>query len=167
MHKESPFEAAIMDMLGRAIMESICQKGNTGKLAGKPTPIFRVEMPTGRGPFNSGLPEQKEIYEKLAGDFDCVKLADPDHNCELMGITEKAFKDKHGHAAYGCDSLKAVNDWFSLKARKYLAKFGAKIVEYEVPATGYIAPTGHGEVIFNRAECKRVRELDVVEGCKP
>jgi hypothetical protein len=144
---------------------------DTGNKVSKDTTIYRVEMPTGRGPYNSGLEEQNEIYERICSHashnkkkepcWDCAKLASKNH--EKMGITEHAFKKAHGHAAYACDSLEAVSNWFEQGAREYLRdQWQAKIVVYVIPKGEYMMTVGNGEVVFSKPACKRIKELDLV-----
>jgi hypothetical protein len=134
-----------------------------GRPVKKPTSVFRIEMPNGRGPYNSGLPNGRDIYDHITqpkDGYDCAYLAGTLH--EQMGITEHQFRLEHGHAAYACDSLKSLGKWFHERARKYLNKLGASIVEYQIPVGGYLEKTGHGEIIFNKHECKRIRKLNIV-----
>jgi hypothetical protein len=151
------FEELLMDRFKR------CGKGTPVK---KPTTVFRIEMPNGRGPYNSGLPNEHEIYEMICGDngpdLDCVRLAKK--NFEKCGITDRAFKDAHGRGtAYGCDSMKSLHEWFPIKAREYLHGFGARVIEYQLPVGAPLAKVGHGEIIFDRLHSKRVREFDLVD----
>lgn len=129
-----------------------------------PTTVFRVEFPNGNGPYNSGLPNAHEIYEALADyeapEMNCVWLAAKNH--ENMNVTGHAFREAHGHADYGCDSVEALNRWFPIKARKYLAEQGAGLIEYEIPVGGFLAKTGLGEVIFDRHAATKVQTLNLV-----
>jgi hypothetical protein len=135
-----------------------------GHPVSKPVRVFRLEMANGNGPYNSGLPNSHEIYEKICDcdpGFFCVRNAIL--NREQCGVTDRAFHEAHGHSNYACDSLESLKDWFPDKAREYLAQFGAKIVEYEIPVGEYMEKVGCGEVIFNRHKCRKLRELDAVQ----
>lgn len=143
--------------------------GDAGAPVKKPVRVFRLEMPNGNGPYNSGLPDERDIYLKLClpdecGGFDCARLA---RECgEQMGITEKEFLDAHGHANYGCLKVEDIYAWFSDNARRYLSKYDAKIVEYEIPVGGHLLKVHDKEVIFNRHECRKVAEYDIMKGEK-
>lgn len=142
--------------------ESI-QRGNEGEPVEAPTPVYRVEMPSGRGPFNDEATEHehRRIYETLASMCTTV-LADPDHNHEQMGVTEAAFKAAHGHAAYGCDSMASLNRWFPRPAREFIKSLGGKIVHYEVQPGDYIYRVGQGEVVFSKPAARLIAHIDLV-----
>jgi hypothetical protein len=156
------------DMMYRMVTQMLGVKaGDKGKRISAPLTVYRVELPNGHGPYNSGRPDAEKIYEKLCGTspkhpgFDCARLARMDH--EKCGITDYAFSQAHGEADYGCLTLEAIGDWFSLEARRYLRTLSAQLIEYEVPKGGYVSKLGHGEVLFVRDKAKRVRALDVVK----
>lgn len=136
-----------------------------GEPVEQPTRVFRVEMPNGYGPYNSGLDgDTGEIYRVICSKkpgYGCANMARLNH--EQMGITEDEFLQAHGKAHYGCDSIKSVENWFGNKAREYLRdEWGAKLIEYEIPEGEYLLTVGHGEIIFNRDTSKRVCEYDLV-----
>jgi hypothetical protein len=136
-----------------------------GKPVEQPTTVYRVEMPNGNGPYNSGLPNARDIYKAIANPFhpemDCVRLANQNH--ENINQTGSQFRAEHGHADYGCDSLDAVKAWFPIKAREFLAGLGGSVVEYELAVGDPLLGVGNGEVIFNRHTAKRVRSLGLVD----
>lgn len=135
----------------------------TGRKVTKAKRIFRIEMPNGHGPYNSELPNAHEIYEticKPVRGYDCSKYARLTN--EQCGVSDEAFARKHGMAAYACDSMESLKLWFGDKARAYLATFGAKVIEYEIPAGQYIAKASNGEIIFNRNTSNRIKEYDLV-----
>lgn len=137
--------------------------GDEGRPVPKDTTIYRIEMPNGEGPYNSGLPNAKEIYETICSPepgYFCVKNAIL--NRERCGITEREFYEAHGDAAYGCDSIECLKDWFPDKAREYLAKQGAKVVEYKLPKGTYMLTLPRGERVFARPSAKRVGVMDVI-----
>lgn len=143
------------------------QHGDAGHPVDQPMRVFRVEMPDGLGPFNSLVPDGREVGLRICREepgFNCCALAHENH--ERMDITDHAFHKAHGHADYACDSLQGVKRWFKKPAREYLAKHGARIVEYEIPVGGYVAVIGNNEVIFNRFEGKKVAEHDIAKGEK-
>jgi hypothetical protein len=151
-------------------------QADTGQPVAHPTLVYRVEMPNGRGPYNSGLDgDDHTIYDRICGasndgplynergerQWDCASLAR--ENNEQMGITEAAFKEAHGHAAYACDSLQAIASWFPTGAREYLRdNWDARLLVYEVPVGGYLATVGNGEVLFSRPAARVVDTLDLV-----
>jgi hypothetical protein len=148
----------------RHIIEGSVQHG-PGKPVKEPVKVFRIEMPNGNGPYNSGLPNAKEIYERLClpepYGFFCVRNAIM--NCEDMNTSANAFRSTHGHAHYGCDSIKSLHDWFPEGAREYLADYDARTVEYEIPVGEYMLEMGSGEIVFNRYACRVVGEHSVYE----
>lgn len=171
----SQHDKDMIDVLGGLLtdlmVESDPHHNDIGKPVESPLTIYRVEMPNGRGPYNSGLGKGQEIYDRLCSThghnwkgqqcWDCSELAAENH--EQMGITEKAFKEKHGHAAYGCTSLEAIGNWFPKGARQYLRdNWHAKIVVYALPKGKYAMFTGHGEVVFSKPEARQTRTLDLV-----
>jgi hypothetical protein len=134
-----------------------------GKRLDKPTTVYRIEMPNGKGPYNSGLPNSEEIYWTICKPepgYDCAKFATMTN--EQCGVTEKAFYDAHGSAEYGCSSLKALTDWFGKPAREYLKSFGAKVMVYEVQPNDYLLSLPHGEVVFNKLLAEHRGTLDLV-----
>ena len=145
--------------------------GETGAPVTEPTDVFRIEMPTGRGPFNSDLPNRNTIYEELVKPVEGwpgYLLQDPAFLPEQMGITEVAFGKAHGDAHYGCESLVSINTWFPRPSRDYLAPLGAKIVRYTIPTGGYLLRLdAAGEVVFNKYQCSRAEDypvtLDIAE----
>ena len=151
----------ILELLSRP--PAAC-RWNTGEVLDAPRGVFRVEMPNGKGPFNA-FPDDRaagdKIYEVLArygADRRAVE------NNERMGLTGTGFFREHGGAHYGFASLAAVADWFVEDARRYLRdRWGASLVEYEVPAGESVLEVGHGEVIFNKSRAKRVAEHDLVD----
>ena len=147
------------------VLSGHINEAGSGKPVTEVTTVFRVEMPNGRGPYNSDLPNGHEIYEKIANlkdpGYNCVRLAAA--NNEQMGVTEQKFLNTHGNADYGCDSLAAIRDWFPDKARKFLAKHDAKLVEYKVPVGGFVEVVGHGEVLFDKTKAERVSDYDLVK----
>lgn len=153
------------DLLRALVIESDDRiaRSNKGEQVTVPTSVYRVEMASGRGPFNDEATEAKhrEVYDNLARMCATV-MADPDHNHEQMGVTEQGFKKAHGHAAYGVDSMTSLNLWFPRPAREYIKSLGGKIVHYEIPVGGYIFRVGQGEVIFSKPASRRVAEFDIV-----
>lgn len=159
----------IEDLLISIMGDSIPGVGDIGKPCTHPVKVYRVEMPNGRGPYNSGLGHGSEIYTRLASNrrthgqtcWDCTHLAGENH--EQMGITERAFRNAHGHASYGCDTLDALKNWFPEGARQYLRdEWSATVIEYEVQKGDYLLTVGNGEVIFNRTTAKEITRLDPV-----
>lgn len=145
-----------MEVKLRNLFEPIKRAGRGHKLA-KPTRVYRVEFPNGAGPYNSRRPDGEDIYDTIcapAEGFNCARNAGL--NREQMGVTERDFADAHGDAAYACDGLESLHDWFPDKARAYLAGLGCHGAVYEVPAGGHLATIGRGEVLFSRDEAKRV-----------
>jgi hypothetical protein len=142
-------------------------KGDAGHPVIEPTRVFRVEMPNGHGPFDCSTMEGMEVAYTICSTepgFDCCANAALNH--EHMDITDYAFHKAHDHADYACESIDGVKSWFHMPAREFLAKHGAKIVEYEIPVGGSIAVIGHDEVIFNRFEATPVARYDIVKGEK-
>lgn len=131
-----------------------------GDTVSEPTTVFRVEMPNGKGPYNSGLDNgTHEIYDFL----DANGAVEPARrNNESMSMTGRAFHRAFGKAHYGLDSTAAVQHWFNWKVRHYLRDYGAELVEYEVQPGQNILPVGEGEVIFNKHLAKRVSSYDLV-----
>lgn len=130
-----------------------------------PTPVYRIEMANGRGPYNSGLPNAEEIYWTLAATkpgFDCTRLAEG----EQCGFTEARFYQAHGDASYGCSSREALCQWFPKPARDYLAAQGAELVEYVLPKGAPLEPIHNGEVLFDRAQahCVAKAPLSSLDG---
>lgn len=132
------------------------------------TIVYRIEMPNGRGPYNSKIDD--EIYHRLCNPvgineqgqecWDCISLAAK--NNEQCGITDQDFEEAHGSAVYACDSLQAIENWFPKGAREYLSGFGAKIVVFKIPKGQPIAVVGHGEIIMSKITAIEVDRLDVV-----
>jgi hypothetical protein len=160
------------DMAAEATLAAMTEAGRTirhgeiGEPVPQPTDVYRVELgPNGYGPFNSGLPEQKEIYDTLVRPepgWPGYLLQDPSFLNERMGVTERAFKKTHGDAWYGCACLASVNTWFPAPSRSYLASLGAKIVHYQLPAGSYLLRMDSaGEVIFAKTQAKKVEELPI------
>jgi hypothetical protein len=141
----------------------VWKRAGKGKPIPAPTKVYRVEMPNGNGPYNSDLPNAREIYETICDTetpgMGCARLAKANH--EKMGVTEREFLDAHGEAFYGCDSLKSLRKWFRGAARKYLAGYGATIVVYELPEGSPVEKVGRGEVIFARSLGRKVATLPV------
>lgn len=134
----------------------------TGNPVKSPTTVYRVEMPNGNGPYNSGLPNSMEIYRFLCNydqPFNCAYLANL--NREACGVSDHRFYKAHGDASYCCDSMDSIYRWFPLAARKYLAKYGAKIVQYRIPTGEPLAICGNGECVFNKKTAKRICELPI------
>lgn len=133
-----------------------------GKPVSKAVTVYRVEMPNGNGPYNSGLPNARAIYEKLCAPnpgYDCAFLANV--NREICGASDQSFYLRHGDASYCCDSLASLYRWFPLPARKYLKEQGAKIRVYEIPVGEYLAKCGNGECLFNKTTANLVDELSI------
>jgi hypothetical protein len=149
------------------VMEKLFFEGtvefDAGEPVKEPVMVYRLEMENGHGPYNSGLPNAREIYMQLSQPvpgFNCVKNAIL--NRENINTSFVEFYQTHGHVNFACDSLEAVTHWFPDKARKYLKQYGGRIVEYQIPVGGYLLKVGQGEVVFNRHESNRGREFDVV-----
>lgn len=142
------------------------RQGEIGEPVSAPTRVYRVELPNGNGPFNTGLPEHRIIYDDLVKNekgwpgwllYNC-----PAMRREQMGITERAFKETHGAAFYGCRDLRSVATWFPPPSRQYLAKYSAEILCYELPAGSYLLQLdSEGEVVFNKFEAKVVERLPI------
>jgi len=145
------------------------REGETGEPVKEPTHVYRIEMPTGYGPFNSGLPNSHEIYEDLTRDepgWPGYLLRNcPSMKREQMGVTEQAFREAHGHAAYGCIDLKSMNTWFPRPAREYLQPLGAKIICYCLQPGDYLLclTESEGEIVFNPKSATIVETIDVLE----
>lgn len=154
-----------LDLLAALTLPAPTRVGDTGQPVATPTDVFRIEMPTGRGPFNSGLPEARTIYDTLVQPTEGWPgrlLLSPDFQGEQMGITEAAFKRAHGHACYGCSSLASVNTWFPAPARAYLEPFGAKIIQYQLPVGAFLLKLdAAGEVVFAKPAAKRIAALPI------
>lgn len=148
--------AALYDQSSNAL------RAGAGVTVDKPTAVYRIEMSDGVGPYTSQVGNQKARYAKLCSKtgWDCARLAR--ENNEQMGITESAFRTAHGHAAYACPTLEAIDKWFPEDARRYLAKNGAKLVQYIIPVGGFIQTVSENEVIFSRPDSRRVATLDMV-----
>lgn len=157
---DSP-EQLINEML-HVLADPTLAYGNEGTPVPSPTSVYRVEMPSGRGPFNDDETAAKvpNLYGKLAK-MCCSVLADKNHNHEQMGITEACFRRAHHHAAYGCASLADVTNWFPPTARTYLASLGAKIIHYQLPTGAPLYTVGQGEVIFSKADASVVETLNI------
>lgn len=156
-------DLTIPDMLSLLLTGKPILRAGPGAAVEEPTVLYRIEMPNGHGPYNSGLPNQEQIYEKICGGgpgWDCAKLAGPEFNNEQMGLTEDDFRTAHGDCFYACESLDAIGSWFPTPARVYLKTLGAIVVAYEVPAGAPVAAVGHGEVLFSKAVSKLHARLD-------
>lgn len=139
--------------------------GDTGTKTDAAMLVYRVEMPNGRGPYNSGLGAPDEIYDVICATkrgYDCARNASL--NGEQMGVTEQAFFEARGDAEYACESIEAIRDWFPTPARRYLAKrWNARLHIYEVPCGGYVLKPGRGEVIFSRKDARPVKVVDLID----
>src|SRR4051812_41770415 len=94
-----------------------------GRPVHEPTEVFRVELPNGRGPFNSGLPNAHEIYDRIG-----TEHLERDNGGQC-GLSDHEFAEAHdGEAEYGCDSLESLALWFPKGCRAYLKRLGARVV---------------------------------------
>lgn len=136
----------------------------TGTPATAPTRLFRVEMPTGNGPFNSGLPNAEEIYLRLClprpVGWDCARIAREDR--EQMGVTDLAFFEAHGDATYACEAEADIFQWFPPEAIDYLHGLGAKLVEYVVPKGSPLLRLKR-QVVFVKPDAHKVAERPLIE----
>lgn len=142
------------------MFDDVVGRGQIGEPVTVPTYVYRIEMPNGMGPFNSGLGRPSEIYDAICNG--CLGKCDALAENEQMGVTEAAFRAAHGHADYGCDSIDAIHNWFPEPARKYLAKkWGAKLMKYEVAPGQYLMQVENGEIVFDMHSAKVVDALDL------
>lgn len=140
--------------------------GEKGEPVAHPTSVYRVEMEDGRGPFNTERDDRPEIFHTLVQPNEgwpgrLLKI--PKFKTERMGVTEAMFYAVHGGAAYACESLAAINTWFPLPSRQYLATLGgAKIVQYCIPKGQPILKLDlAGECVFNPVTAHRVATLPI------
>lgn len=137
--------------------------GEDGDPVTTPVDVFRIEMPDGHGPFNSTIwPDRIRAYEYLtrdeAGWPGHMMSIDPAVGREAMGISDAKFSWKHGHIAYGCDSLEHLLTWFPPPSREYLAKHGGKIVRYTVPVGQQVLRMSAGQICFVKHTAIKVEE---------
>ena len=139
-----------------------------------PVTVYRVEMPNGKGPYNSEMGPMggKYIYARLCmgalgtralGEpcWDCSRLAR--ENDETMDEVAADFHARFGHANFGCDSLGAIRAWFPDAPRRYLRDdWGARLIEYQVPAGQHLRTLANGEVVFSAPDAAKVGTLDLV-----
>lgn len=146
------------------------RQGETGVPLAEPLIAYRVEMPDGRGPFNSASTCRRmnhEVFMTLVQQNEgwpgWIFVTEPKAKCEKMGVTEDAFREAHGHAYYGCNSVKSINTWFPRPAREYLCPLGAKIVAYHLPAGSPVIELDvAGEIIFNPKDASKVEHLPLM-----
>lgn len=151
-------EASFMDMLG-------IRKLGIGKPISRPRTVFRIELPNGRGPYNTGRADQQETYKAICNGgkgFNCAALARK--NREQCGYTDRAFYRAHnGQMRYACDSLSAVKEWFAEPSRRYLReKLQAELAVYRLPVGTDVLEVGNGEIIFDPRPAKKIASKDVV-----
>lgn len=140
--------------------------GEAGSPVSQPTNVYRVEMEDGRGPFNTHRDDRPAIYKHLTKQepgWPGWLLTFPQFRQEQMGVTEAVFYHTHGGAAYGCESLASLNTWFPAPARSWLVSYGAKIVQYCVPAGEPILSLKElaGEVVFNPVTAIKVATMPI------
>lgn len=132
------------------------------------TKVYRVEMPNGHGPFNSGLRNAEAIYQHICSGepgFTCDRLERA--NGAQMGLSDHAFEEANGECEYGCETVRDVCLWFPRGSREYLDGLGARCVVYEVQPGDRIARCGNGEVLFCLHRAKRTTELRLTELPEP
>lgn len=137
--------------------ETYLGEGDTGTPVTQITKVYRVEMPNGNGPYNSGLPNSEEIYWTITR-FGCCRLAEH----EQFNHTSGAFFEAHGDASYGCETLRAIHNWFPEPARRYLTQYDCKIIVYELDIGQPLLKLEHGEVVFNRKAARRVDTMELI-----
>lgn len=143
------------------------RQGETGEPLKEPLIAYRMEMPDGRGPFNSkvtGREGNREIFMTLVQQNEgwpgWIFVTEPKAKCERMGVTENAFYKAHGNAAYGCNSIQSINTWFPRPSRELLCPLGAKIVAYHLPVGSPVIELDvAGEIIFNPKDASKVEHL--------
>lgn len=136
--------------------EEVVGFGDKGTPVPEPTRVYRVELPDGRGPFNSQWVDNSKIFRFYEG----KGIGD---RGEQMGVTERAFDEAHGDAAYGVADLEAARHWFPEPAREVISENEGYLWEFEIPKGGYIMRLAQGEVVFSRKEARRIRKLDLVD----
>lgn len=159
------YQKSIMEMI---YGDKIVGVEEEGEALSAPRSVFRVEMPNGKGPFNPGESFRRKhgFYGTEWYDYLHDQGADKpaDKSGSRMGLTGAAFYVANGAAHYGFDNPQGVKHWFNLKAREFLAKYGGKIVEYQVQPGERVLETGEHEVIFNKDRARRTGEFDLIEG---
>jgi hypothetical protein len=150
------------------------RKGEKGEPLSAPTTVYRIEMPDGSGPFNwASCPSEslrRAIYDTLTRPLpgwpgEMLRTNEAMHH-EQMGVTETAFKEAYGHAAYACRDLASLATWFPRPSREYIATFGGKVVAYHLPEGAPILPLydSEGELVFSRPTAIKVEHHDIMEG---
>jgi len=151
-------DVSVLEQLISEMFSPVLGEGDIGQPVTRATSVFRIEMPNGHGPFNSGLGNEMEIYETLAN-LHCADFArDTNEQC---GRTEAAFHEAHGDAEYACKSMYWLKKWFNPASRQYLVQYNAVLKEYSVLPGDCILEIANGEVVFSRKDAQLIATYEL------